>query len=77
MECSKAQKIAYNFLFSDCNINECSLEQTLNHIDNCTEKLIIKLRNDIKEIVILNFEKYKLKPFIAMSYQQIADELQT
>ena len=80
MECKREQKVAYNFLFSDCHINGMNLESILKDVDyhqeNRVDFIKHKFKTDlIKQCIIKNYEQYKQKPFIAGSYSEIADKL--
>jgi len=72
----KEYKIAYNFLFTDAHINDCTLDTILKNIDTHDKVKSLKLNmNNIKAIVINNYTRYKAKPFIASSYDEIVYQL--
>jgi hypothetical protein len=76
MNCKKEQKIAYNFLFRDCHINEMPLDRMIKQIDKYyTEQLKAFNIELIKQCITKNYESYKAKPFIAWSYSEIAEKL--
>ena len=72
--CYCEQKIAYNYLFAYAHINECSLDLILSLFDN-NDKLKKYDIQAIKKCITDNYDKYVKKPFIAGSYQEIAEQL--
>ncbi|CAB1251917.1 protein of unknown function [Ruminococcaceae bacterium BL-6] len=74
------QKMAYNVLFSDADINGLSLEKILYMFDKyyatkfqTTHK---RINIDIiKQCIIKNYEQYKNHPFIAGNYAEIGERL--
>lgn len=75
-KCFKEQKIAYNFLFRDVNINNRSLEDIITSIDKYyTDQLQKYDIAVIKKCIINNYDAYVKKPFIAWSYEEIAEKL--
>jgi hypothetical protein len=76
LRCKREQKIAYNFLFTDAHINKMSLEKILYCIDKFHTEKLKKFNIDlIKQCIIKNYENYIKKPFIASSYEEIAEKL--
>jgi len=74
------KKIAYNHLFSNAHINGRSLESILSNIDKYhAEKLKLKKYNIdiIKSCIAKNYNNYIKKPFIAGSFNEIAENLIT
>jgi len=75
-KCYAEQKIAYNYLFSQAHINEWSIDRILYNIDNFnTDKLKRYDITAIKKCITDNYINYMKKPFIAGSYQEIAEKL--
>ena len=72
--CYCEQKIAYNHLFSYAYINGWPLDYILKTIDN-NEKIKKYDITAIKSCIIKNYDNYIKKPFIAGSYQEIAEQL--
>jgi len=74
--CYCEQKIAYNFLWRDAHINNRSIEQIIYAIDRFyTEQFKRYDIQVIKKCITDNYDKYIKKPFIASSYQEIAEQL--
>lgn len=71
------KKIAYNYLFTDGHINECTLEQTLKHLEMNRTKHEQKKQNveKIAECIKLNFDNYVKNWFIAGSYEELYTRL--
>jgi hypothetical protein len=74
------QKMAYNVLFADADINGLSLEKILYMFDKYyAAKFQIahkKINLDIiKQCIIKNYEQYKDHPFIAGNYAEIGERL--
>lgn len=72
--CYCEQMIAYNHLFSYAHINEWPLNYILKTIDN-NEKIKKYDIQAIKKCIKDNYDKYMKKPFIAASYNEIAEQL--
>ena len=70
------KKIAYNYLFSQAHINGRSLESILTSIDKYDiEKLKKHNIEMIKRCIAKNYENYIKKPFIAATFNEIAERL--
>lgn len=70
------KKIAYNYLFSNANINGKSLESILTSIEKYDIEKLKKHNIDmIKNCIAKNYESYIKKPFIAATFNEIAEKL--
>jgi hypothetical protein len=79
-KCKIEQKIAYNILFADGHINEISLNHTLKRVDMFhADEVVKKYKNFdvelLKQCIAKNFDTYVKNPFIAGSYEEIAEKL--
>jgi hypothetical protein len=70
------KKIAYNYLFSNGHINGMNLERILQSIDKYDIEKLKKYDVDIiKSCIVENYESYMKKPFIAGTFNEIAENL--
>jgi len=74
--CIAEKKVAYDYLFRKAHINGMSLERILQSIDKYDIEKLKKYDVDIiKNCIAKNYESYIKKPFIAESFNEIADNL--
>lgn len=72
----KEKKVAYNFLFSYGHINNKESEFIINIINKDYSKTLKGLNLElVKKYILNNCEKYKTKPFIATSYDEINEKI--
>lgn len=72
----KEKKVAYNFLFSYGHISGMKTDFIVKMIDRDYSKTLKGFNLElVKQYVINNCEKYKTKPFIATSYNEINEKI--